>query len=137
MRLFLKSGEPEFSASGPQLKRRTADAMDSFQAPGQAHPTSAEKDSQFSVLHPSGCESNNRYQKRNPDKWKHGLKPAVRWWLIFDPLFYCFPSFSLRPLEGKQLQTVQKHFGRGTCAASPWKFAVTAPLDAGTVPAAD
>ena len=26
-----------------------------------------------------------RYPNWNPGKWKHGLKPAVPWWLNFDP----------------------------------------------------
>ena len=31
----------------------------------------------------------NRYPKWNLGKWKHGLKPAVRWWFKFDP----YPAF--------------------------------------------
>ena len=30
----------------------------------------------------------NRYPKSSPCKWKHGLKPAVPWWLNLDPYPY-------------------------------------------------
>ena len=30
----------------------------------------------------------NPYPKWNTDKWKHGLKPAVRWLFNFDPYTY-------------------------------------------------
>ena len=42
----------------------------------------------------SGCGSKNRYPKWNPGKWKHGLKPAVPWWISVDP----YPN--KKPLEG-------------------------------------
>ena len=33
-----------------------------------------------------GCGSANKaVPKRNPGKWNQGLKPAVSWWLNFDP----------------------------------------------------
>ena len=44
----------------------------------------------------------NRYPKWNPSKWKHGPKPAVPWWLNFDPYPYR-SSFLLRECQGKPI----------------------------------
>ena len=53
----------------------------------------------------------NRYPKWNPGKWKHGPKPAVPWWLNFDP--YPFgrqlsPSSSPQLVAGQKLSENQR-----------------------------
>ena len=54
----------------------------------------------------------NWYPTWNPAKWNQRLKPAVPWWLIFDP----HPSVSQQPWEGMtKLDTPRKKHGLDVC----------------------
>ena len=58
----------------------------------------------------------NRYPKLDSVKWKHGLKPAVPWWLNFDP----YPYY---PTPSEQRGQFRLSYGQTSACGKGWKLA--------------